>query len=73
MKQRIGIALANATLLLVIFAANVFAHGEDGNPTTVTRSDWLTQIPLVFVMIGVVLLVNYLFIAQIRKAEKQTA
>ena len=73
MKQRLGVALANATLFLVIFAANVLAHGEDGNPTTVTRSDWLTQIPLVLVMIGVVLLVHYLFIAQIRKAEKQTA
>lgn len=73
MKRRIGVALVNASLWLVIFAASVFAHGEDGNPTTVTRSDWITQIPMVLVMIGVVLLVNYLFIAQIRKADKQAA
>ena len=71
MKRRIGVICVNAMILLLIVAPSLYAHGEDGNPTTVTRSDWIAQIPMVFVMIGVTLLVNYLFIAQIRKANKQ--
>lgn len=71
MKRRFGVALVNVGLFLLVYAPSLFAHGEDNNPVTVTRSDWIAQIPMVFVMMGVTLLVNYLFIAQIRKANKQ--
>ena len=73
MKRRMGVALTNTVLGLLIFTTTILAHGEDNNPVTVTRSDWIAEIPTVIFMIGLTLLVNYYFIAQIRRANKQAA
>ncbi len=70
MRLRIGVPLANIMFWLLFSVNQLLAHGEDNNPTTVTRSDWLAQIPLILVMIVVVLFINYLFIARIRKADR---